>query len=291
MNNIPKSQFKRIKRNCTRDEDFATQSQIIKNRFLERGYKPSLIENSYKKICDGTQTKNTSKSVEENTVVAPFITNYHKGAEKLKRIINKNWFILKNDSVIGNRLPEKPKIVFRKAPNLRDIITHSYIKEDNAKRSCLSGFFNCAKCKACTEAGMTNRKKNIQSIEHNGVSYNIQDFSTCDSINVIYVLICPCNLWYIGRTSRKLKTRVREHCRNIRLGLETHSVPAHYKIHHNRDPAGLRFFALEVIKSWWRGDNLDQKLNQREAYWIYHLKTLTPAGLNIDFELKCFLQE
>lgn len=36
--NIPKRQFKRIKRNCTDHSDFVVQSKLIKDQFLERNY-------------------------------------------------------------------------------------------------------------------------------------------------------------------------------------------------------------------------------------------------------------
>lgn len=75
----------------------------------------------------------------------------------------------------------------------------------------------------------------------------------------------------------KLKTRVREHCRNIRIGLETHSVSAHFKSHHNQNPTGIKFWDIERVKKWWRGEHLDKKLNQREVYWIFQLNTLTPS--------------
>lgn len=68
-------------------------SHNIKNRFLERGYKPSLIENSLVEVRDEKMKQKANNISDENVMITPFITNYYKGAEQLKSIINKNWFI------------------------------------------------------------------------------------------------------------------------------------------------------------------------------------------------------
>lgn len=117
----------------------------------------------------------------------------------------------------------------------------------------------------------------------------MNEFSTCDTTNVVYGIQCPCGLRYIGRTKRKLKTRIREHWRNIRLGVLTHNLSLHYKQKHDQNPLGSIFWVIEVVSSWWRGENLDTKLSKKEGEWIYKLGTITPGGLNADFELKCFL--
>lgn len=38
IRNIPKGQFKRLKINCTKIEDFLIQSNTVKGRFLEQKY-------------------------------------------------------------------------------------------------------------------------------------------------------------------------------------------------------------------------------------------------------------
>lgn len=74
-------------------------------------------------------------------------------------MIQQNWYILKNDPIIGERLPEKPLIIFRRAPNLKDMLTSSYIKESKTINSNLQGFFICARCTACKEVGNAVRNR------------------------------------------------------------------------------------------------------------------------------------
>lgn len=157
----------------------------------------------------------------------------------------------------------------------------------------MSGFDNCGKCKACVESGILKRKrikKNL-SASNGKTIYKLGDFSTCNTEGVVYMIECPCGKRYIGRTCRKVKTRIREHWQNIRLGVMTHNLSNHYKEKHNHDPEGSIFWVLVVIRPWWRGENIDTKLSRKEGEWIYKLGTLTPYGHNVDFELKCFLRD
>lgn len=75
------------------------------------------------------------------------------------------------------------------------------------------------------------------------------------------------------------------------MGILTHNLSLHYKQKHNQDLTGSIFWVMEVVTGWWRGENLDTKLSRKEGEWIYKLGTLTPGGLNSDFELKCFLND
>ena len=58
----------------------------------------------------------------------------------------------------------------------------------------------------------------------------------------------------------------------------------------NHDIESLRFFGLTQIKP----EKMNQKdslqmLLQKEAYYIFKLKTLHPNGLNNSFDLSCYL--
>lgn len=193
--------------------------------------------------------------------------------------------------MIGEQVSSKPQIIFRRAPNIRDLVTSSYIKTNKKKCALTVGFYNCGKCRACTDSGTLGRKRiKKEFVLPDGLtSYKLKDFSTCNTEGVIYIIECPCGKRYIGRTCRKLKTRIREHWRNIRLGILTHNLSTHYKEY--QKPEGSSFWVLEVVRPWWRGENTDLKLSRKEGEWIYKLNTLVPDGLNIDLELKCFLKD
>ena len=51
----------------------------------------------------------------------------------------------------------------------------------------------------------------------------------------------------------------------------------------------LQYVGIEKVSLLRRGGEMDKILLKREAFWIQSLKTLTPFGLKIDFDLKTFL--
>lgn len=50
LQNIPHSQIMHIRRICTYDDDFISQSQITRDRFIQNGYPGDKIESTIKEI-------------------------------------------------------------------------------------------------------------------------------------------------------------------------------------------------------------------------------------------------
>lgn len=103
----------------------------------------------------------------------------------------------------------------------------------------------------------------------NNKYFQITEFITCNTTHVVYVLVCPCNLMYVGRTKRTLKKRISEHLYNISIGFKYHSVSLHFKNHHNQDPSGLKFWGIDCIHPNWRVSNLVREISKHETCWIY----------------------
>lgn len=73
---------------------------------------------------------------------------------------------------------------------------------------------------------------------------------------------------------------------NIKKGLKTHNVLRHFRLCHNRDPSGLRFWGIGKVKKHWKGGKVIRHLSHRESYWIYETMVGVPGGLNVDFDIK-----
>ncbi|EFN62754.1 hypothetical protein EAG_02768, partial [Camponotus floridanus] len=57
-----------------------------------------------------------------------------------------------------------------------------------------------------------------------------------DKTGVVYKLNCKdCNLSYIGQTKRHLRTRLKEHCNNIKLHESNHSVISKHRSESRHD--------------------------------------------------------
>lgn len=154
----------------------------------------------------------------------------------------------------------------------------------------LSGFYPCRKCICCKTARISNRgMKSITNYENE--TFEIREFITCNSSYVVYLMWCPCGLFYVGRTKRLLRVRISEHMSNIRNGFKYHSVSLHFKEKHDQDPSLLQFCGIDIVYPTWRGSNRVRDLSQRETRWIFLLKSLFPRGLNIELDLNCFIND
>lgn len=100
----------------------------------------------------------------------------------------------------------------RRNKNLKDIVTRSRYKEDNLliqktidRTTPIRGTFKCSKCKTCDYV-----------IEGSPLTFNNHSISAtkmlnCKTTNVVYLLVCPCGLGYVGETSRAFHVRHTEH--------------------------------------------------------------------------------
>lgn len=153
----------------------------------------------------------------------------------------------------------------------------------------MKGFVRCRKCIGCKNNTRQPRKILEFKSRSNQRSFKIKDLITCNTTHVTYLIECPCQLQYIGRTTRPLHVRIREHINNIKNGFPKHSLSRHFLEVHNKNPKGLVFYGIDTIMGHWRGDNKKKKISQNETKWIYLLESLQPKGLNLDIDLNCFI--
>ena len=129
---------------------------------------------------------------------------------------------------------------------------------------------------------------NSFSHPHSGKKHTIKSVITCRTKYVVYLLKCPCGLYYVGKTSRELRVRISEHKSTIRNKDDKSSVARHF-MEAGHDICTLRFQGIESIVASRRGGDRDRLLLQREAFWIHELATEYPLGLNEELLLGCFL--
>lgn len=291
---IPKGQFTRLRRNCSEVSQYYQQAELLKIRFLEKGYAGDKLDKVIKEIgeCDRSKLFSTRPKSATSGSKAEFsmITGFNIHHKQVEKILKKHWPILKEDKILGPVLPGKPQVIYRRAPSLATRITKSAIDEPRTVRMLdQKGFYRCGKCMMCKQTAMKERKSISFKSNQNNKVHKLKDTITCNTTGVVYMLECPCGLQYVGRTIRALKTRLYEHCYNIRKGLETHSVSLHYKLVHGSDPSSLKFWGIDKVKPSWRGELKIRSISRLESKWIFQLQTLSPKGLNVDFDMNCFL--
>lgn len=293
LNNVPKSQFCRLKKNCTLKNDYDTEGKILKEKFLEKGFPVDLVDTAYQQYKSTSSIENPRPRPNTQKSNLRFIIQYHTQHKQMENIVKKHWPLLLQDEHLLPTLPNRPQFAYRKAPNIKSKVATSKLKATPLPLGyhiptflAISGMYQCRKplCKTCSFVVHGQKDFHIK-----GKTYPIKGFHTCSSDHVIYCLTCPCGLFYVGRTIRPLRKRFGEHCRFITGGLDNHSVPRHYLHVHDKSTDSLRVWVIEAMPKDLPPAERYRRLCHREMYWIFLLNVLAPGGLNEDFEVSAIL--
>lgn len=301
--NIPYGQFRRVRKNCSRDVDFEHQVKIMETRFQEKGYPKTVIADAIKRTRNLTQndclpkttitTMPKKANIRQNTKTNQtyslnFITTYNQSHSNIRDILTKHWPILMNDSHLKHILPIRPNCTFRRAITLKNLLAPSKIrkptptdKSQDKQLAKQSGSHRCnsTRCKNCKS--MLPKVTDFTSTVTNQ-TFKIKTAIDCSSSFVIYLLECSCKLQYVGRTKMALRNRMNTHRHNVTKGFTKHSVSRHALTKHHCDFPEFNLIAIEQIPE----DVKDRfgLLCRREMFWIFQLNTLTPLGLNESLE-------
>lgn len=202
---VPKSQYMRLKLNCTSKDKFLIQTDVLTSRFVEKGYSRDSLKNTQEEvICMHRRELLREKSLQGGSMsgsVVPFITTISVQHMNVKKMMRKQ-HILKNDQIFNPVLPDKPQVVYRGAPSLRHTVTPNILNPPSIKTSFfqnLTGFFQCKRCPVCSISGCLHRTQRSTSTT---TEFEIKPFITCSTEEVVYLLQCPFGLQYVGRTKR-----------------------------------------------------------------------------------------
>ncbi|XP_056425428.1 uncharacterized protein LOC130367072 [Hyla sarda] len=216
------------------------------------------------------------------------ILEYNSRSTQVAEILQRHWSILLTDSSLCDALPPLPSITYRRSRNIKDTLVHSHYTEGDKKgylfggKGPRSGNTPCGKCVACP-----NMEKTTSFNDATGTrTYKIHHLITCTTKGVIYAATCPCNLTYIGMTTREFRRRIREHVLDIQAAknetdiVQLKSIPRHFREKHECNSSLLRFRGIDHVTIGPRQGNWPRILAQHETRWIFRLGTMAPQGLN-----------
>lgn len=285
---LPYSQFLRVRRICSDDNDFQTESEKMYTQFLDRGYGRKTLDQALTKVNQTHMGTLTSKKKKEHSLIC--CTTYTPLSNQITQIIKKHWNVLNTDPVCSSLFKELPLFTHSRSRNIRDILVHAdtfdHSKAPKDRLDAAVGFFPCRNCTSCTTTGSKKTSKFMCHVS--GKEYNINKFITCSSSSVIYLLSCPCGLQYIGKTNRQLRVRINEHRSAISRNDPKSPIARHFSTAPHTT-AQLQFIGIDRVTPSRRNRAVESKLLQCEAKWIFYMQTLSPKGLNEDLDLTCFL--
>ncbi|XP_077136835.1 uncharacterized protein LOC143810080 [Ranitomeya variabilis] len=127
-NSIPKGQFLRVRRNCSTTTDFQNESRQLTNRFLERGYPRRAISRAFENARQKPREEVLKVQPRANKDQLSLVTRYNNQWDDVRRLMNDNWGILLSDSRLRTLVPNGPKMVARRARNLKDHLSRSHFR-------------------------------------------------------------------------------------------------------------------------------------------------------------------
>jgi hypothetical protein len=275
--NSPKSILIRIRRNCSDLVDYLYFSNIYLYHFLKRGY-------SYINFCKIShmiallnRDSLLSYKVKNKKTFPPF--TIHGNSTFDKNLLNFNNFMkdsfnsLKNESEYVNLLHYKLKIHNNMQPNIGALLIHN-IPSFNLNLSNFK-YYTCtdSNCKVCKYASKANTIK-----VKNNVILPILCSSSCNSNGIIYIIYCNlCHTYYIGQSSRSVKTRINEHLLNINNHICFSDKSTTVSNHFNLINHDISNFSFYIYTSNLHDDKERTKLEAKLIYIfknVYNIKLI-----------------
>ncbi|XP_077109686.1 uncharacterized protein LOC143766127 [Ranitomeya variabilis] len=172
---------------------------------------------------------------------------------------------------------------FRRGRNLRDRLVKSDIGPSKSLvqrtlSTAKHGNFPCLGCACCNNM----LKGEFCHHPHTGKKIFLKERYTCSSSFVVYMIVCPCGLTYVGETTMEVRARISKHKSTVTTGLSELPVPKHF-IESRHSVNQLRFRVIDSVPVLRRGGDRIKIVKKKELRWIYTLGSLQPKGLNIDF--------
>ena len=271
--NIPFSLAFRLRRICSREEDFEKRLDELKCDLLSRQYHPKIIKAAFDRIRLIPRLEAIQKVVKPPSDRKILALTYHPTLPSVSSIVKKHWSVMTSQSNILKRcFPQPPMVAYRRAKNLREHLVKAKIT--SSRRSTRikdqeNGYKPCQDpCQLCwiSESATTHDCKRTKQ------SWTINAPLDCNSEDVVYKLRCrKCPPWlYIGETGRRFRDRMQDHRGYITQKKLDHPVGAHFNLP-GHSVSDLLPVAIERVLP--KGNDLLRK--RREKYWINKYDSIT----------------
>ena len=266
--NLPYGQFLRLRRNCSENAIYQTQSEDLMKKLKIKGYPSRMVKQAQKRALSTPREvllETKTQTTKENLTC---VTTFSPISNQVRKIILKRWNILNSNTL---KIP-RPLFSFKKTQSIRDLLIHTRpMTQKTSENTTISlppvtGHFPCGSCSVCK---FTKPTKTLQLPD--GTTWVQKTHTNCNTAMCVYMISCPCNKYYVGMTSRQIKTRIGEHRSTIRRGRSSTRLTNHYiELHHS--PDDLSWTVLETV-------NKESLLFVKEQRWVFRLGTST-SGLN-----------
>lgn len=272
---------KRLRRNCSEDHHFEKEAKELQVHLKSRGYSNRSLKKAY---IRAKGKKRASLIHNPKSVKVRMITSFSGQHRQVRDILQKHWYLLMGDDNVSKNLNQYPKITFRRSRSLRDSFVHSHYTPQIGISNNAKGTRPCHKCNYCQYIHAA-----YSITLPNGCLHKPKFMATCQLFGMVYIMLCECHAFYVGKTKRPFYHRIRDDVSLVSKKIMETPISRHMGLLHHFDCSKMHFFALKHIPPGDRGGDYDKILLQREARWIHELSALKYPGLNDAYSFKSFL--
>lgn len=277
---IQKGVALRLRRICSRDEEYERKSKEYSKYLVGRGHDPKIVSKNFTEVgrmkrCEARTKKN------RNTVDKPIIfsTMFAPHGPDFRNIIRKHQHLLQLKT--SDVFPEDAIMVaFKRGNNLKDLMIRGDPYNLNARSNGLTegGYTKCGKrCDSCdTFVDSTDNVVCFASSK----KYWLRRKLSCESKYVVYMAYCKvCKKQGVGSTF-DWKPRMRNYKSHINKSRKTCRIVKHF-IDEHKGVHNLKFVLLDCVDNvvGLSTEVIDSLLLEKERFWIGTLVT-QHKGLN-----------
>ena len=199
------------------------------------------------------------------------VLRYNPKLISVSTVIKKHWSSMTKDPILKKIFPEPPMLAFKQPSNLRSMLVRAKHPSKLKATRKLLGKHQCNKSwKICHYINVTKEFRSNQTDE----TFKLNGDFNCNTVGVIYLISCnKCSKQYVGQTTRKFQTRIKEHIGDIKNNRDTVCA-----IHFNSRGHSIDNLRVQIIEKVC--PNTANTLLEREKLWIQTIVTRKPHGLN-----------
>ena len=214
--NIPSGQALRLKRICSENKHLQEGLKSLKTKFIQRGYRESLIEQQFSKINEYNRNDQlTYNNKEEKPPKLTCAVVFNKSLPNIKSSIHKHWNLLHRNKDISKKFTEEPLIAYEKNKTTRNTLGPIHLSKNKrivtkqltigGSKQCLSQVGNiCCKQTKSTNTFHSEYTKKTYKIFHN---------LNCHSkfLNYLGYCILCLKTQYVGKCESPWNIRLNNH--------------------------------------------------------------------------------
>lgn len=127
-----------------------------------------------------------------------------------------NWHFLSVDPVVSKYVANKPEITYRRSRSIGDSLVHSHYAPAAPPTGVTGGkgTFKCGNCDQCPWI-----REGTGCPLPRGGYYKSKTYADCSTTGIVYLAMCLCGAFYIGKTKSPFAKRIQDHLYYLDAGL------------------------------------------------------------------------